>query len=237
MIKLANCAISENNFKSKMRIFNELIILGLSEPTLSMVFDNLESHQLFPKIKIINNLGIENLKPFKNDKFEIGIFKHIEIEFQNGYIFLGVNKPNSKFTIHQLFSKQVEKHGLEFINIIHKSSAISSTAQFGEGVHINSLVSIAAFTQIGDFVSINRNSSVGHHTKINDFVTINPGANIAGFVEIGKKSLIGMGVNVLDGIIIGENTIVGAGSVVTKNIPDRVIAYGNPCTVIRKNET
>lgn len=220
-----------------MSILDELIILGLSEPTLSMIFDNLESCRLSPNIQIVNNLEIESFKQFKNDLFKINIKKHFECDIPNAQVFLGVNKPASKWTIHQLFSAQIEKYDLQFINIIHKSSAISSTVQLGEGVHINSLVSIAAFTQIGNFVSVNRNSSVGHHTKINDFVTINPGAHIAGFVEIGKKSLIGMGVNVVDGIKIGENTIVGAGSVVTKNIPDNVVAYGNPCVIVRKNET
>lgn len=220
-----------------MNVFNELTILGLSEPTLSMIFDNLESCQFFPNIKIINNLSLENFIDYKNDLFKLNINSNFECEFENADIFLGVNKPISKFAIYQLFVEKIEKYNLNFINIIHKSSTISSTVQLSRGVHINSLVSIAAFSKIGNFVSINRNSSVGHHTKINDFVTINPGANIAGFVEIGRKSLIGMGVNVLDGISIGENTIIGAGSVVTKNIPDGVIAYGNPCVVIRKNET
>ena len=33
---------------------------------------------------------------------------------------------------------------------------------------------------------------------------------------------------------IGDNVVIGAGSVVTKDIPDWVIAAGNPCNVIRK---
>jgi acetyltransferase-like isoleucine patch superfamily enzyme len=44
-----------------------------------------------------------------------------------------------------------------------------------------------------------------------------------------------MGVNILDGIKIGKNTIIGAGSVVTKDIPDNVVAYGSPCKIIRDN--
>ena len=36
------------------------------------------------------------------------------------------------------------------------------------------------------------------------------------------------------GVTIGSNTIIGAGSVVNKDIPDGVIAAGNPCKVIRK---
>lgn len=39
---------------------------------------------------------------------------------------------------------------------------------------------------------------------------------------------------VLLGVTIGSNTIIGAGSVVNKDIPDGVIAAGNPCKVIRK---
>lgn len=47
---------------------------------------------------------------------------------------------------------------------------------------------------------------------------------------IGAKSVI------LPGVTIGENAVVGAGSVVTKSIPDRVVAVGNPAKVIRKIE-
>ena len=65
--------------------------------------------------------------------------------------------------------------------------------------------------------------------------TINPGVNIAGNVTIGEGCQIGIGANIIDGVKIGDNTIIGAGSLVTKNIPDNVVAYGNPCKIIRKN--
>ncbi|MEI7487847.1 MAG: hypothetical protein WCJ72_10640 [Chryseobacterium sp.] len=39
---------------------------------------------------------------------------------------------------------------------------------------------------------------------------------------------------VLPGVSIGNNSIIGAGSVVTKDIPDNVIAVGNPCKVLRQ---
>jgi len=41
-------------------------------------------------------------------------------------------------------------------------------------------------------------------------------------------------VSVLPGVTVGSYTIIGAGSVVNRNIPDGVIAAGNPCRVIRK---
>ncbi len=97
-------------------------------------------------------------------------------------------------------------------------------------------VSVAAHTKIGDFVSINRNCSVGHHTILKDFVTLNPGVNIGGNVVIGESTIIGLGTSIFNGVTIGKNTVIGAGSVVTKDIPDDVVAWGNPCKIIRKNE-
>ena len=41
------------------------------------------------------------------------------------------------------------------------------------------------------------------------------------------------GVRILPGVTIGSNTVIGAGSVVVKDIPDGVLAAGNPCRVIR----
>ncbi len=53
-------------------------------------------------------------------------------------------------------------------------------------------------------------------------------------IHIGNNVWLGGDVKVLQGVTIGDNTIIGAGSIVTKDIPDNVIAVGNPCKVIRK---
>ncbi len=52
-------------------------------------------------------------------------------------------------------------------------------------------------------------------------------------VNIGDNVWIGGNSVVLPGVSIGENSVIGAGSVVTKNIPAGVLAFGNPCRVIR----
>ena len=54
-------------------------------------------------------------------------------------------------------------------------------------------------------------------------------------VVIGNNVWIGGGAILLPGITIGDNVVIGAGSVVTKDIPDNTVAYGNPCRVIREN--
>lgn len=53
-------------------------------------------------------------------------------------------------------------------------------------------------------------------------------------VTIGDNVWIGGNTVILPGVHIGSNTVIGAGSVVTRDIPDWVIAAGNPCKVIRK---
>ena len=53
-------------------------------------------------------------------------------------------------------------------------------------------------------------------------------------ITIGNNVWIGGGVSILPGVTIGDNVVIGAGSVVTKDLPDNVIAAGNPCRVIRE---
>ena len=52
-------------------------------------------------------------------------------------------------------------------------------------------------------------------------------------ITIGSGVWIGAGVIIQGGVTIGENTVIGAGSVVTKDIPANVIAFGSPCRVVR----
>ena len=53
-------------------------------------------------------------------------------------------------------------------------------------------------------------------------------------IHIGKNCWIGAGVIIVPGVTIGDNVVIGAGSVVTKNIPSNVLAFGNPCRVQRE---
>lgn len=52
-------------------------------------------------------------------------------------------------------------------------------------------------------------------------------------IVIGDNCWLGGDVTILPGVTIGNNTIIGAGSVVTKDIPENVVAVGNPCRVLR----
>ncbi|MDZ7740333.1 MAG: hypothetical protein U5Q03_00875 [Bacteroidota bacterium] len=58
-------------------------------------------------------------------------------------------------------------------------------------------------------------------------------ANLAGHVELGENVTIGMGSTVFNNVKVGTNSIIGGGSVVTKDIPENALAFGNPCKVVQ----
>ena len=57
-----------------------------------------------------------------------------------------------------------------------------------------------------------------------------------GGITVGDDAWLGYGVVVLDGLRIGNGAVIGAGSVVSRDIPDGMIAVGNPCRVIKERE-
>jgi sugar O-acyltransferase (sialic acid O-acetyltransferase NeuD family) len=209
-----------------------LLILGKGDNIITMILDNLYSINNVPNIHIYNNMNLPILNTFEHDGFNISVLDNVNMDNYT-MLTLGVYQPTHKKKIVETLNPDIEK----FINIIHDGLDISYMSKLGRGLLINSKVSIAAHTTIGDFVSINRHVSIGHHTNVGDYCSINPGVNIAGNVTIGEGTTIGVGANIIDGVNIGKNSIIGAGSVVTKDIPDNVIAYGNPCKIIRENET
>lgn len=62
----------------------------------------------------------------------------------------------------------------------------------------------------------------------------NEGIEKAKTINIDDGAWLGGKVTVVPGVSIGKHSVIGAGSVVTKDIPDDVVAVGNPCRVIRK---
>ena len=113
--------------------------------------------------------------------------------------------------------------------------------EFGKNIIIGDLVYInfgciildCAEVTIGNNVLIGPNLgiyAVNHGLDPEERIV---GACIGKSVHIEDNVWVGGDVKVLAGVTIGEGSVIGAGSVVTKDIPPRVVAAGNPCKVIR----
>lgn len=70
-----------------------------------------------------------------------------------------------------------------------------------------------------------------------DYKTRNTWLEFAKPITVGDNVWFGGSVTVLPGVKIGSGSVIGAGSVVVKDIPENVVAVGNPCTPIRKIAT
>lgn len=118
--------------------------------------------------------------------------------------------------------------------LLDPTAVIASSTRIGNGSFVNSGVVIGAAALLGEHVVVNRSTNLGHHVFVDDFVSIGPGVTMAGNVRLEKHALIGAGCVVLPGVRVGEGAVVAAGSVVRKDVPDAVLAAGNPATVKRQ---
>ena len=216
-----------------MKIIN---ILGYSNNIFPLLVDTINqrfANELLT-INLIQNIEIELLKESKIliSKNNIKLINLDNFVYHRSDSFvMGVFNPKIKHAIYEEFFEKFDVRRNFYEPLIHPSSVILNSTIIEYGVYIEPLSVVSALAKIGFNVSINRNSSIGHHTIIEDYSTIAPGVNIGGNCRIGKFVTIGIGATVFNKVNIGNNSIIGGGSVVTKDIPENVIAYGNPCKI------
>lgn len=120
-----------------------------------------------------------------------------------------------------------------FVNAIHPSVVIGNTTKLGVGVVAMAGCIFNPKAVIGDFTFFATGAQVEHDCVVHDYASISAGSVTGGYVTIGKLSAVTLGVTIVDRVDIGTNTVVGAGSLVTKSLPDNVLAYGSPAKIIR----
>ena len=104
-----------------------------------------------------------------------------------------------------------------------------------EGFVLGKDTDIGAFSYINALngVVIEDNVQIGSHCSIYSISTID---NTSGKIFLKNNCRIGSHTTILPGVSIGKNSIIGAHSLVNKDIPDNVVAYGVPAKVIKKLE-
>ena len=126
--------------------------------------------------------------------------------------------------------------GFLLATAVHPGAIIAADATVCPGVVVAAGAVINACSLIGENTIINTSSSVDHDCSIGESAHICPGAHLAGQVTVGRGTWVGIGATVIDHVIIGSGSLIGAGAVVVNDIPDHVVAYGNPARIKRQNQ-
>lgn len=140
--------------------------------------------------------------------------------------------------------------------IICSGVEIGDNTTIGHQCVIRARVAIGNDCVVSHFVCLERDAVVGNNVRISALTHITGGCHIGNNVQIGARVVtindnemrwkdgevlqaahissgarIGSGCTILGHVTIGENVLIGAGSVVTRDIPNNSLAYGNPAYV------
>lgn len=125
---------------------------------------------------------------------------------------------------------------------------ISRNVEIGKNCRIGQNVFVAGNVKIGDNVKIQNNVSVYEGVVLEDYVFCGPSMvftnvrtprceyprNTSGDylpTRVKKGASIGANATIVCGTTVGERAFIGAGSVVTKDVPDYAVVYGNPAQI------
>lgn len=151
----------------------------------------------------------------------------------------------SPYYIHPLSDVKTKNIGDD--TKIWQYCVVFPDARIGKNCNICANVLIENDVQIGNNVTVKSGVQLWDGVKIEDNVFIGPNVTFTNDIYprskkypekfertvIKRGASIGANSTILPGITIGEYAMIGAGSVVTKDIPDNTLWYGNPAKQIR----
>jgi UDP-N-acetylbacillosamine N-acetyltransferase len=127
--------------------------------------------------------------------------------------------------------------GAELVTLVHPTASVSKSAILGPGTVVMAQAAINADATIGKGAIVNTSAVVEHDVEIGDFANVSPKAVLGGASRLGALSHLCISASAIPGVTIGSGTIVGAGSVVVRDIPSGVVAFGVPARVHRALQT
>ena len=146
---------------------------------------------------------------------------------------LGIGEP----AVKDIVFKKLCDAGCEVTCLIHPDVRILNETAYGKGVVVQKHSGFPPRSKFGNNVLLQGTTVMGHDVVLGDNVVISSFAFVGGDTVIGRNTYVGPHSCIRNGLKIGENVVIGMGSVVTKDVPDNAVVYGNPAKVMRYNDS
>ena len=168
---------------------------------------------------------VSNCCVYKYEEAKIKYSSQLEIA-------MGIGEPAIR---EKLFAK-IKQDNISTPTLIHPDVYIPESTSVGTGVVIQYGSFISCDVSIKNYVYIQPQCNIGHDDILEEGCMLAGFSNLGGLVHIGRWTYLGLSCVVKQLITIGEYSIIGMGAVVYKDIPDNMIAMGNPARPMANNE-
>ncbi len=143
--------------------------------------------------------------------------------------------------IRKLLSERCISDGVEILDVKADNIVILDEVSIGPGAILAPFVTLTSNISIGKSFHANIYSYVGHDCVIGDYVTFAPSVKCNGNIVIEDYAYIGTGAVIKQGrpdkpLVIGKGAVVGMGAVVTKNVAEGTVVFGNPAKLLSRKK-
>lgn len=118
--------------------------------------------------------------------------------------------------------------------IVDPTAQVADDVRLGPGCYVAAGAIVEPGSSLGRQVIVNSAAVVCHDGVIGEGVHLCPASCLGGHVQVGPRTWIGIGSVLRDRVRIGADVSIGAGSLVLRDVPNGVVAYGHPARVITK---
>jgi len=135
--------------------------------------------------------------------------------------------------IRRELSRAIWQRGGVLASAIHPAADVSPSARLGAGICVQAFARILSNASVGDFALVEGLTTIGSDVVLGEAAFVGPGAQVTAGAALGEGAYVGANAIVVGPARVGAHTVVGAGAVVRGDLPERVLAVGAPCRIVR----